>query len=208
MTRQNIIILLLFTCFIAFSQERKKVPIPTLYNTGVDNNNIPLPDGETDIHYLLSTSADNNFSGPGTKVVFSDGFPIGTWIINDNSSKWIAPRADAGEFNAAGIYVYSLTFSLHEFKHETAEIRGYWTTDNNGVDIIINGKGTGYQTDYTSFARGFFPFEIKEGFTEGFNTISFMVFNGEAPTGLRVVIYGEAEPKEFADLSFIKIQQP
>lgn len=184
--------------FTSFSQEKKKVPIPTLYNTGVDDYKSPLPDGETDMHYLLSLSADNNFQGPSSKVVFSEGFPFGSWINNDYTSKWIAPRADAGEFNAAGMYVYTLTFSLHEFKPETAEIRGYWTTDNNGVDILINNKSLGYQTAYNSFAFGFFPFEIKGGFTDGFNTISFVVYNGEAPTGLRVVIQGEAEPKDFA----------
>jgi len=209
-SRKIVLSIIIAVCISAsittFSQEKKKVPIPTLYNTGVDNNKMPLADGETDEHYLLAVSADNNFRGPVTKVVYSEGFPIGPWINNDNASKWIAPRADAGEFNSAGIYVYTITFSLHEFKYKTAEIRGYWTTDNNGVDIMLNNKSMGYETAYNSFAFGFFPFEIKEGFTEGFNTISFVVYNGEAPTGLRVVIYGEAEPKEFADLSNIKIQ--
>jgi hypothetical protein len=37
-------------------------------------------------------------------------------------------RADAGQFNEPGVYVYTL-FSLDGFKPETAEIRGFWTTD-------------------------------------------------------------------------------
>jgi hypothetical protein len=45
---------------------------------------------------------------------------------------------------------------------------------------------------------GFYPFNIKEGFKKGINVISFAVMNNEAPTGLRVVIRGEAEPEEFA----------
>lgn len=200
--RNIIILLLLYSVFsllqISFSQEKKKIPIPTLFNTGVDDYKFLLADGDTDPHYLLSSSADYSFPGPASKVVFSGGFPFGSWINNDNSSKWIAPRADAGDFNAVGIYIYTITFSLHEFKPETAEIRGYWTTDNNGVDILINGNSLHYETAYNSFAFGFFPFEIKQGFVEGFNTISFAVYNGEAPTGLRVVIQGEAEPKDFA----------
>ncbi len=183
----------------SYSQEKKKIPIPGIYSTGLSDNRIPLADGETDPHYILSMSDDPGFPGPESKVVFSYGFPMNPWIYNDNDSKWIAPRADAGEFNAPGTYVYTLAFSLGAFKHETAEVRGFWTTDNSGMDIILNGKSTGYSTAYNSFAFGFFPFEMKTGFSEGLNTISFVVINGEAPTGLRVVIYGEAEPKDFAE---------
>jgi len=179
------------------SQELKKIPIPTLFNTGVDNNKMTIADGETDPHYVLSISADPQFSGPDTKVVYSDGFPIGPWLYNDAVSKWIAPRADAGEWNSPGIYVYTLSFSLHGFKHETAEIRGFWVSDNNGADIMINGKSTGFFTVYDAFRYGFSPFEIKEGFVNGINTISFVVNNGEAPTGLRVMIEGKAVPIEF-----------
>lgn len=180
------------------SQEKKKIPIPGLYNTGVDNNRLTLNDGETDPHYVLSISADQQFPGPDAKVVYSEGFPMGNWILNDNRSKWIAPRADAGEFNNFGVYVYTLYFSLNGFKPETAEIVGLWTTDNNGMDIQINNASTGNFTFYDAFNSGFFPFSITKGFTYGTNSISFIVNNGEAPTGLRVVIYGEAEPIESA----------
>ena len=64
---------------------------------------------------------------------------------------------------------------------------------------MINQKPTGYKTPYNAFSSGFYPFEIKEGFVEGINTILFAVNNGEAPTGLRVIISGEAEPKDVAD---------
>lgn len=195
------ILIILITCTFAFqAQEKKKVPIPDLYNTGVDNNKFPLADGEIDPHYFLVQSADASFPGLDAKVVYSEGYPIECcWLKNDFESKWIAPRADAEGFNAPGMYVYSITFSLDAFKPETAEVRGYWTTDNNGVDILINNNSTGFWTIYNAFNTGFFPFEIKEGFTDGMNTISFAVNNFEAPTGLRVVIYGEAEPKDFAE---------
>ena len=198
-------ILLIFIFFfsitqISHTQEKKKVPIPTLFNTGVDNNYLPLDDGETDPHYILALSADASFPGPDTKVVLSDeGLMDCCWMKNDSKSKWIAPRADAMGFNAAGFYVYSLSFSLYGFKPETAVIRGFWTSDNNGQEIMINQKPLGFITPYTAFNSGFYPFEINEGFVEGINTILFAVNNGEAPTGLRVVISGEAEPKDVAD---------
>lgn len=183
----------------AESQERKKIPIPGIYNTGVDNNRLPLGDGEIDPHYSLISSSDDMFPGPDAKIVFSEGFPMGSWIENDLKSKWIAPRADAGESNAYGMYAYSLSFSLYGFKPETAEIRGFWTTDNNGLDIVLNSSQTGFSTLYNSFAVGYFPFEIKQGFVPGINTITFIVNNGEAPTGLRVIMFGEAEPIEVAE---------
>ncbi len=195
----RILILLIISVICLQSQDLKKIPIPTLFNTGVDNNQYPIADGETDPHYVLSISADPMYTGPDAKVVMSDGFPLGAWVYNDNASKWIAPRADAGEWNSPGIYVYTLSFSLHGFKPETAEIKGGWTTDNNGADILINGKSTGYFTQYNAFQNGFYPFEIKEGFVKGVNSISFVVNNGEAPTGLRVVIEGKAVPIEFTE---------
>lgn len=196
---KSFIIIFLISVISLYAQELKKIPIPTLFNTGVDNNKMTIADGDTDPHYVLSISADPAFSGPDAKVVFSTGFPIEPWIYNDNTSKWIAPRADAGEWNSPGIYVYTLSFSLHGFKPETAEIKGFWTTDNNGTDIMINGKSTGFFTQYNAFQNGFYPFEINEGFVKGINTISFVVNNGEAPTGLRVMIQGEAVPIEFTE---------
>lgn len=189
---------LFLTVNISSQSQKKKIPIPGLFNTGVDNNKNPLVDGETDPHYVLALSSDDRFPGPDTKVVYSDIFPLGTWIDNDSRSKWIAPRSDAGEFNNNGMYVYTLYFSLNGFKPETAEIVGFWTTDNNGMDILLNEKATGHSTTYNAFSMGLFPFSINQGFTHGTNSISFIVNNGEAPTGLRVVIYGEAEPIEAA----------
>lgn len=195
---KNLSIYILIFSFLGINaQELRKIPIPTLFNTGVNYKKIPLADGETDPHYFLSVSADYMFTGPDAKVVLSEIFPMDCWLANDNLSRWIAPRADAGQWNAPGIYVYTHSFSLHGFKEETAEIRGFWTTDNNGVDIMINGISTGYFTQYNAFQNGFYPFEIKDGFVKGINTISFVVNNGEAPTGLRVMIEGKAVPIEF-----------
>jgi hypothetical protein len=198
MLKSIVIIILFLTSNYVFSQEKKKIPIPDLYNTGVNDLKLPLAGGETDPHYALVSSADESFPGYESKVVYSDGFPMNCWLENDGESKWIAPRADAGECNTPGMYIYSMSFSLQSFKPETAEVWGYWSTDNNGADILINNKSTGFWTMHNSFMTGFYPFQIKEGFIKGINVISFVVMNNEAPTGLRVVIRGEAEPDEFA----------
>ncbi len=191
----TLVLLLILTVTNVTSQETKKIPIPGIYNTGVDNNRLPLGDGEIDLHYVLAVSSDIMFPGPDAKIVSSAGYLMDCcWMKNDSKSKWIAPRTDAIESNTPGPYLYSLSFSLYGFKPETAEIYGFWMSDNNGMDILINTQSTGFTTPYNSFSLGFYPFEIKTGFVEGINTILFEVYNSEAPTGLRVIISGEAVP--------------
>lgn len=160
--------------------------IPGLYNTGMDDFNQPLSDGETDSHYQLIMSADAGYPGPAAKVILSNEFPMGNWYPNGDKSKWIAPRTDAGKWNEAGTYVYRIYFDLTGHDLNSTVIKGGWSTDNNGVDILINGNSTGFATPYEAFSRGLFPFEIKSGFQPGVNYIDFVVHNGYAPTGLRV----------------------
>ncbi|HEX2787504.1 MAG TPA: hypothetical protein VHP32_06320 [Ignavibacteria bacterium] len=180
----------------AFSQT-ERLPIPGIFNTGVNGNNQLLADGEVDLHYKLVSSDDSQYPGPDAFIPASDIWPIGQWIPNGPESKWIAPRFDADKFNASGYYVYRLTFDLTSFHYNTAEIGGIWSTDNNGMDILINGTSTGFQTPFESF-YGISPFFINTGFQPGLNTIDFIVYNGHAPTGLRVEIKGTAVPLNVA----------
>ena len=62
---------------------------------------------------------------------------------------------------------------------------GRWSTDNNGLDILINTLPTGQTTPFDAFI-GWFPFAITTGFTPGINTLDFVLSNGGGPTGLRV----------------------
>ena len=171
------------------------VPIPGLFNTGVSDDNTLLPDGATDPHYTLIASADPSFPGPLTKVVNSSGYPIPPWIANGPNSKWIAPRADEIT-SPTGIYTYRITFDLTGLDHSSAVITGQWTTDNDGVDILINGMSTGFTTPGDAFAQGFFLFTIGSGFVPDTNTLDFVVHNGvpggDNPTGLRVELSGTA----------------
>jgi hypothetical protein len=193
-------IYLLFAFFlisnISFSQT-ERLPIPGIFNTGVDRNNQLLADGEIDLHYRLVSSDDAEYPGPDALIPSSDVWPVGQWFPNGPESKWIAPRFDADKFNATGHYVYRLTFDLTTFIYNTAEIAGFWSTDNNGVDILINGSSTGYQTPFEAF-YGVSPFYINTGFQPGLNSIDFIVYNGFAPTGLRVEIKGTAIPLNVA----------
>ena len=186
------IITVLFLYFSVFSH-KGSAPIPDLYNTGQDDLRNVVEDGSTDAHYYLISSVDKDFPGPEVKISLSTGFPMDRWVPNNSNSKWIAPRTDTKNFNEVGLYVYRTQFDLSKFKSNTAVIRGLWSTDNNGVDILINGKSTGYFTPIEAY-YGMFPFEITEGFVDGINTLDFIVNNVNAPTGLRVELNGQAEP--------------
>ena len=168
--------------------------IKDLYNTGEVSKGIVLNDGETDLHYRLVKSSDIEYPGPECKVSLSDGFPMDRWVPNTKKSKWIAPRTDAFKFNEPGIYVYRTEFDLSEFEPENIVISGLWSTDNNGLDILINGISTGFATPTEAY-YGMFPFEIKSGFVKGKNTLDFIVYNINAPTGLRVELQGRGAKK-------------
>lgn len=193
------ILLFLIIIFAAniVSAQTERLPIPGIFNTGVDGSNQLLADGEIDLHYILVSSDDAEYKGPDTYIPSSNVWPMGSWFPNGPESKWIAPRFDAEKFNAQGHYVYRLTFDLTAFDYKTAQIAGFWSTDNNGVDILINQMSTGFQTPYEAF-YGVAPFYINSGFQPGRNSIDFIVYNGFAPTGLRVEIKGTAIPLNVA----------
>ena len=122
--------------------------IPGLFNTGVDNAGALLPAGSVDPHYRLYQSADAGFPGPNA-FVLNDVWPVqaGTWMLNGPTSKWLAPQTSQATGNLPGDYVFRLTFDLTGLDPDTAIITGRWSSDNGGVDIRINGVGTGINYD-------------------------------------------------------------
>lgn len=167
-----------------------------LFGTGLSSTGTPLAGGAIDPHYTLISSPDAAFGGPEAFVI-NNGFPIGPWFANSSTSKWIGARADAGQGNVPGLYTYRTSFDLSGFDPASASITGQWASDNNGVDILINGASTGQTTTFTNFLTGFTPFAISSGFIAGINTIDFVVRNGADtlnPTGLRVELQGTALP--------------
>jgi hypothetical protein len=159
-----------------------------VFGTGVDDTGALMPNGSTDLHYILAQSADPAFQGPDAIVANDAGFPIGTgpWVASGPTSKWIAPQADqsvAG--NEPGDYTYQTFPDLTGYDVKLVTIVGKWAVDNIGVDILVNGASTGI----TSPGFGAFtPFTITNGLIAGPNTIDFKINNGSptGPTALRV----------------------
>ncbi len=163
-----------------------------IFNTGVDNSGNTLQHGASDQNYEI-------ISGPVTTiapVVFTseEGFPVGPWAEDNSTSAWITPSSIVNQ--TPGDYIYKTTFDLTGFDSNTAFLSGAWTSDNEGLGILLNGDpsadpfrfpNTGNFTVLDS------QFEFTSGFVEGINTLYFKLSNFpfetspfENPTGLRV----------------------
>lgn len=171
-------------------------PIPKLYNTGVDDDGVLLGPNVVDPHYTLIESPDEGFPGPSVYTL-TDAWPVapaGPWIAKGPNSGWIAPQGNQSSGNAPGNYTYRTTFDLTGFDPSKAKIVGKWTSDNTGVDIILNDTYLGISQPGNFGALS--DFTIEFGFVAGINTLDFLVFNaGDAvnPTGLRVEMIGTVE---------------
>ncbi len=176
-----------WACSLLMGSAVQAVPIPGLYNTGVDAAGVPLPDGTIDSHYTLIANPDTG--SPNAYVHDSTIFPLvaGPWIANSSVSKWIAPRINTtAAYGGSLSYTYRLTFDLTGFDPSTTTINGRWSVDNTG-DIWLNGSPTG-NTHGAGFSV-FLPFTISGPFLSGLNTLDFIVNNADVTggyTGLRV----------------------
>ncbi len=139
-------------------------------------------------------------------VVISNGYP-GSWVPNDLNSKWIAPYPDyVGQsgIDAVGDYRFETTFDLNGLIPGTAHISGEWSTDNQGLGILLNGVDTGVLPVNEEQAYLMMrPFDITSGFVVGVNYLEFRVHNQACagcpndlnPVGARVsFITAEAQP--------------
>jgi hypothetical protein len=166
-------------------------PITTLYNTGVDASGTPLADGTIgDPHYsLISVPSGTTDIRVRTSV---GGYPIPPYVGDDSLSAWIGPNNDSMLDGPVGQYDYRTTFNLAGFNPATASITGQWSTDNEGVEILINGVATGNTIPNPGSFMSFTSFAIGSGFGPGTNTLDFLVNNDGGPTALRVEMTGAA----------------
>lgn len=165
--------------------------IAGLYNTGVDAANVSVVGvGDPDLHWTL---------GGGTAYVSGQNgvYPIGAWLAEDSTSRWLTPSPVAGatfDPTTDGTYRYNLSFSLSGYKHRSAVILGRFSADDETLVMLngrtINGSVAGFTswTDFDSIGGKFRP---------GVNNLTFVVSNfaqaSSNPTGLRVELSGTAK---------------
>lgn len=178
---------------------KSAVKVPGVVGTGVDDAERALPAGRPDPHYSLIKHPDDPRLGTAAFIVDDTRGPIakGDWALNDLKSKWIGPLVDPDASYPEGEYRYVLEFDLSGFDPATAEIRGRWMADDQGVAILLNDIATGEAYEgYDEFSG---EFVIKTGFLPDKNRLVFIVANRKAegvnPSGLRVELSGSAKQK-------------
>lgn len=191
--RRRWVLVLLF--FLAVPLLGKPIPITGLCDTGfntvagVDQCYTVRSDGSWGSAYVVTSSYP--FIGGGGESL---------WLANSSSSKWIGPRINysGGVSDADGNYYFRTTFVLpNNADLDEAQISGFWSSDNTGVDILLNGVSTGNQIAFGTYPNLSFQalhsFSIigSAGFVTGLNTLDFVVNNPSGyaccdATGLRV----------------------
>jgi hypothetical protein len=161
--------------------------VPGHINTGIGVDGLALLPGQIDPTFKIIVNPD----APGVQdAIVQSGNP-GAWIANSATAQWIGPRentaaaagaptADGGE--APGVYVYRTTLDLTTFDVDTVEITGKWSSDNNGVEIRVNGTPVGFPNTTGNTFATLVPFAINNSafpglLTTGTNTIDFVVEN-------------------------------
>ena len=172
-----------------------QVQVVWSYNTGVDNNQIVLPDGAADPHYSLLSVPSGPLPAPVAQTAGFPLFPLGGWAPPTSTSAWITPTAPAD--GPAGDYLYRTTFNLSGYDLSApVQLFGNWAADNTGLSVALNGgdlisAGFGSYTAVPTYGFTAANFQVQtfaafSGFVPGVNTLDFLIHNNEAETGLRV----------------------
>lgn len=157
------------------------LPIPGLFNTGVDGSGNALSAGAADPHFSILAPAQ-------AAVVINDGIP-GTWLPNTANRRWVWQQANGQPTNTT--LTFRLSFDLAGLNPATASITGEWATDNAGDDILINGVSTGNTCAGFTALCGF---AVNSGFVGGINTLDFVVRDFGVISGFLVSsIRGDAD---------------
>jgi len=91
------------------------------------------------------------------------------------ASKWIAPNYTNNGCCPAGVYAYTMQFTLpSSFSPATATISGRWAADNFAT-MELNGAGV--LNNVQAVINVWNPFTITSGFVTGTNTLTFFVTN-------------------------------
>ena len=140
--------------------------ITGLFNTGVSAGGTKLNVGDTDPHYTVLENA-------GAQAIVTNN---GAYVQDANSAYiWQTASGSPGGVTRT----FRTTFMIGAgYDPLTALITGQWSTDNAGLDILINGISTGNTSpSFTSFTN----FSISSGFIAGVNTLDFVVQDQGAP---------------------------
>ena len=153
---------------MSFSPTAASAQFSGLFSTGVDGAGVKLANGATDTHYQVVEN------GLAQAIVVSNS----SYVVS-TTANYIWQNADGRPGSVDR--TFRTTFMLATgFNPLTATLAGKWSTDNVGVDIILNRVASGEtKTGFRSFTN----FLITNGFVVGLNTLDFVVRDIDAPGG-------------------------
>ena len=162
--------------------------ITSLYSTGTDAAHAATTGNGADLHWTL-------IGGTAYTGGTNGSFPIGPWVTDTATARWITPTTNAGDNNGIATYTYETTFTLTSAGAANAQINGKFAADDEVTAVRLNGNVVGIVGGGFRFYSGFNV--TGAGFVAGVNTLSFDVLNsGGGPTGLQVDLGGTAAVPE------------
>ena len=156
----------------------------TIFGTGLGPTGLALPAAAIDPHYQVLTS------GTPAIVVTNPG----PYFANNAASEWVWEQANGFPINTT--LRFETTFDLTGFDQTTAAISGAWGTDNNGLDILLNGHDTGITLLGSTMANftqlHAFTINNPAWFVNGTNTLDFDVQDTGVVAAFRAELRGTA----------------
>ena len=105
----------------------------------------------------------------------------GSWLANTSASAWIWQQSNGLPVNVDR--TFRTTFDMTGLDLASAVLSGRWSSDNYGLDILINGQSTGQTA--TGFSS-WFGFSVAPGsLVSGINTLDFVVRDVGGISGFR-----------------------
>ena len=158
------------------------VPIPTLFNTGVDANKAALAggDGVTDPHFTVT--------GPGiTSPISAVTFTTAAYLPNTSTSRWISANStgSTGSAGTTGPWVFRTTFNLTGFNPNNTTITVTCAVDNIVTSVQLNGTVVATTGQACDNYAAYHSFVINSGFVSGVNTLDFYISDTGQPLAFR-----------------------
>ena len=168
-------------CLATFATSAAAGTITDLFNTGVDGSKTTVGTAVNDLHYSRVTTSGVT----PVRVVPQNG----AWVpetLGAGGARWVSVRDDTRP--GSGTFVYRTQFTVpNNADLNSVVVMGDWASDNDTLDILINGSPTGNKNAGVEF-QNLTPFSISGSglFNHGPNTLDFRVRNFGGPSGLLV----------------------
>ena len=163
-----------------FSSMVHSAVITSIFGTGLDESGNPLAIGVNDLYYTV-----NENSGVPAQTLTNSSY-----IANNSNSQWIWQNTSG--FPGDVTRTFKTSFDLTGFNLSSVEINGAWGTDNQGLDILVNGNSSGINLlgviadNYETLTS----FTINSGFVTGINTLEFIVQDNGGVAAFRTELSG------------------